>query len=418
MKKKLFTIFLILISYMLINFICVSEVLAVNENVNTPSESSKTEQTDEKKDNSNEKNNVENNNTNEGKKDDTSKSTEEKSENKKETTTTKKNTTKKSSEARLNDLGIKPKDYDFSGFKKDTMSYKTTVPNDIKEVTIYATAVDSKAKIKGNGKIALKEGENEAKITVTAEDGKTTKTYTIKITREIAKQEEKVEEQEEKVAENTEEKELGLTRLTIKDIEISPKFDTNVYEYKAELSKDLSELEINAEANNAEATVEIIGNKDLQQGENIITILLSNAQKEEYATYQIIINKEVKEETVAGVSWKDPSTWGLKEKTIVGIACAIAIIIVIFIIIKVRKAKEMEEDLDLPGAEELDRALIEHQELNEDTEEEKPRRIKSSNFIEDIYSSNIEKKSEMEKSDIEKAQEYFEEQSRRRGRHF
>lgn len=413
MKKKLLTIFLIIISYMLINFICVNEIFAVNENGNTPSDSTTTGQTDEK-------NNTETNNTNENKKDDTSKNTEDKNEsnNKKDITTTKKNTTtQKSSEARLNDLGIRPKNYDFAGFKKDTMSYKTTVPNDVKEVTIYATAVDAKAKIKGAGKVSLKEGENEAKVVVTAEDGKTTKTYTIKITREVAKQEEKVEEQKEVVAENEEEKELGLTKLTVSGIELSPKFDTAIYEYKAELSKDLSELDINAEANNTEATVEIIGNKNLQPGENIITILLSNANKEEFATYQIIVNKEVKEETVAGVSWKDPSTWGLKEKIIVGIIGAIILLIIILIIVKVKKAREEDDDLDLPGAEELDRALTEHQELNEDVEEEKPRR-KSSNFIEDIYSSNMNRKSEEEKSDIEKAQEYFEEHSRRRGRHF
>ena len=297
------------------------------------------------------------------------------------------------------------------------MSYKTTVPNDVKEITIYATAVDAKAKIKGDGKVSLKEGKNEAKVVVKAEDGKTMKTYTIEITREVAKQEEKVEEQKEVVAENEEEKELGLTKLTVSGIELSPKFDTAIYEYKAELSKDLSELDINAEANNTEATVEIIGNKNLQPGENIITILLSNANKEEFATYQIIVNKEVKEETVAGVSWKDPSTWGLKEKIIVGIIGAIILLIIILIIVKVKKAREEDDDLDLPGAEELDRALTEHQELNEDVEEEKPRR-KSSNFIEDIYSSNMNRKSEEEKSDIEKAQEYFEEHSRRRGRHF
>lgn len=413
MKKKLLTIFLIIISYMLINFICVNEIFAVNENGNTPSDSTTTGQTDEK-------NNTETDNTNENKKDDTSKNTKDKNEsnNKKDITTTKKNTTtQKSSEARLNDLGIRPKNYDFAGFKKDTMSYKTTVPNDVKEVTIYATAVDAKAKIKGAGKVSLKEGKNEAKVVVKAEDGKTTKTYTIEITREVAKQEEKVEEQKEVVAENEEEKELGLTKLTVSGIELSPKFDTAIYEYKAELSKDLSELDINAEANNTEATVEIIGNKNLQPGENIITILLSNANKEEFATYQIIVNKEVKEETVAGVSWKDPSTWGLKEKIIVGIIGAIILLIIILIIVKVKKAREEDDDLDLPGAEELDRALTEHQELNEDVEEEKPRR-KSSNFIEDIYSSNMNRKSEEEKSDIEKAQEYFEEHSRRRGRHF
>ena len=88
MKKKLLTIFLIIISYMLINFICVNEIFAVNENGNTPSDSTTTGQTDEK-------NNTETDKTNENKKDDTSKNTKDKNEsnNKKDITTTKKNTT-------------------------------------------------------------------------------------------------------------------------------------------------------------------------------------------------------------------------------------------------------------------------------------------------------------------------------------
>ena len=94
------------------------------------------------------------------------------------------NSTTKSSEARLRDLGLNPKQYDFKGFKPDTYQYNVEVPNEAEKVYIYATTKDSNAKVKsGDGNIALNEGENKVEIVVVAEDGKTKKTYTLNITR-------------------------------------------------------------------------------------------------------------------------------------------------------------------------------------------------------------------------------------------
>ena len=97
-------------------------------------------------------------------------------------------TTTKSSEARLRDFGIRPKEYDFTGFKSNTYEYSVEVPNDVTEVTVYAVPRDDKATATGAGKISLKEGENTAKVVVTAEDGKTTKEYTLTITRTPSEQ--------------------------------------------------------------------------------------------------------------------------------------------------------------------------------------------------------------------------------------
>ncbi|MDL2274064.1 cadherin-like beta sandwich domain-containing protein, partial [Oscillospiraceae bacterium OttesenSCG-928-G22] len=70
-------------------------------------------------------------------------------------------------------------------FSADTTSYTATVPNSVSSVTIGATAKDSKASISGDtGAKSLSVGQNTFKIVVTAEDGTTTKTYTVVITRE------------------------------------------------------------------------------------------------------------------------------------------------------------------------------------------------------------------------------------------
>ena len=323
-----------------------------------------------------------------------------------------------SSEARLSNLGIKPDEYDFSGFKRDTLSYSVEVPNELTEVEVYAETVSSKAKVTGTGKVSLQEGKNTVNVEVTAEDG-TKKTYTLEITRKEATA------TEEPTEEETVKEKLGLSTLTIEGQEISPSFKTSIYEYTLGLKEDLTSLEIKAISNDKDATVEIIGNEDLQQGENIITILVTNSKTEETATYQIIVNKNVVE-AVAKTSWLKPSTWGKEEKMISIIVIVLVLLIIVAIIMKIKLAKEddFDEDIDLPGGEELDKALAEHQELAEEDE---------TNYIEAIANKrqsdqtmtakddveNVEETPEVEeKSDIEKAQEYFEEYSKRRGKHF
>ena len=193
---------------------------------------------------------------------------------------------------------------------------------------------------------------------------------------------------------------FGLSKLEIKNQTLSPKFDVETYEYTIGLKEDISSLEIEAVANNENATVEIIGNENLQDGENVITILVTNAETEEVATYQIIVNKNTQTEGVAKVNWLQPSTWGTREKIIAGTIGALILIIIVLIIVKIRLARKEDDDLDLPGADELDRALTEHQELTENEEME------------------AREQEEKSKTDIEKAQEYFEQYSKRRGKHF
>ena len=301
-------------------------------------------------------------------------------------------------EARLKNLGIRPTEYDFSGFKRDNTSYTVEVPNELTEVEVYAEAVNPDAKITGTGKVTLQEGENTVNIEVTAPDGTTKKTYTLIITRTANATEELEEPTDD------EEKVFGLSQLLVKGQNLSPKFSEDVYEYTIGLTEDLSSLDIEALASDENATIEIAGNENLQNGENIITILVSNAETGENATYQIIVNKNVQDEAVVGkVEWLKPSTWGLREKIIVGVIIVLVIIIIVAIVIKVRLSRRDDDDMDLPGGEELDRALSEHQEIEDEVSEAE---------------KDISETEENVKSDAEIAQEYFESYSKRRGKHF
>lgn len=302
-------------------------------------------------------------------------------------------------EARLKNLGIRPTEYDFSGFKRDNTSYTVEVPNELTEVEVYAEAVNPDAKITGTGKLTLQEGENTVNVEVTAPDGTTKKTYTLVITRIASTATEEPEEPTD-----DEEKVFGLSQLLVKGQNLSPKFSEDVYEYTIGLTEDLSSLDIEALASDENATIEIAGNENLQNGENIITILVSNAETGENATYQIIVNKNVQDEAVVGkVEWLKPSTWGLREKIIVGVIIVLVIIIIVAIVIKVRLSRRDDDDMDLPGGEELDRALSEHQEIEDEVSEAE---------------KDISETEENVKSDAEIAQEYFESYSKRRGKHF
>ncbi len=56
-------------------------------------------------------------------------------------------------------------------FNKFTAEYDTIVENDVSEITISATAIDSKAVITGAGKQSLKVGQNKLTVSVKAENG-------------------------------------------------------------------------------------------------------------------------------------------------------------------------------------------------------------------------------------------------------
>lgn len=314
--------------------------------------------------------------------------------------------TQNASDATLKNLGINPKEYDFSGFKKDQTEYSAEVPNEIKTVEIYAEATDSKAQITGTGEIELNEGANEAKVEVVAQDG-TKKTYTITITR-------KASEVATTSLDNTK---FGLSDLTIAGQTISPAFKNDVYSYTVGVKEDLASLDIKAIATDSDAKIEIVGNENLQQGENTITIIVKNEKTNQTATYQITVNKNVVSEAKQR-SFFNPSTWG-KEMIIKSIIVAVLVLLIIIaVVLKVKISKEAkmengqdnDENIGFPGADELDKAIAEHQELTENNGENEENKTK--NYVEnDAKTEEKMKEIDVEKNDANAS-------GRRKGKHF
>lgn len=283
----------------------------------------------------------------------------------------------KSNVATLANLGIKGQ-YDFTGFRAAKTSYSVTVPNEAESVEIYASKGQSGQKITGTGVKQLKEGTNTVNVVVTAEDGTTTKTYTISIERKSAETTDNTEEKEEETS--TEEQEsFGLKELKIEGIEITPEFKTDIYEYSAELKEDKTSLELTTLPTVENAEIEVTGNEDLKDGENIITVIVKEKDTDKTATYQITVNKISNEQNITDTTINKMQ---LSQKKIIvicaGLAVILLIIIILIVIIKKRKSANNSEEYYYSELYSNDDKEEDLQEQIEEDYEEQPKKKKRS----------------------------------------
>ena len=267
------------------------------------------------------------------------------------------NENKKSSNANLKNLGIRPND--FSGFKSGKTEYNVTVPNDVKSVELYAIKDYDKAKLTGTGTKTLQEGVNKLSVTVTAEDG-TQKIYTVNVTREAKKEidEQEDEELKNEIEKNTIEENIesisfsdeqignGLVELEISEVEINPNFKTDVYEYTAEYIGEATKLNIKTKASDESYSIEIIGNSNLIEGENLVTILVSDEDGKNVATYQVNINKSLVD--VEALAKEIKIQEQKKKNIILGGAIAVLVIIIIIIVIMAKSKRKTKYNYSIP----------------------------------------------------------------------
>lgn len=316
------------------------------------------------------------------------------------TSSTNNKVVEKSSNANLSNLGIRP--HDFTGFRYGTTFYEVAVPEDTQEVEVYASAQDEKATITGTGKKSLEKGENKIQVVVTAEDG-TTKTYTINIIREV--QQENYEETEQI---RNQESGSGLSELKINDLSLSPEFKTNVYEYTVKYIGEEVKLKIEAKPTEEDYIVEIIGNDNLQEGENYITILVSEENGDNVATYQITVNKSlVDEEAIA----KEEQLKANEQKIIIGIAIVVVVVIIV-IIVMVKRKKRMKLEEEFSGRNPYDRIYEEEDFDEEEAEEKVPRALRGRRFYEEELEDEILEEEEQKEIENDELEENFDQMSK------
>lgn len=224
----------------------------------------------------------------------------------------------KASDKALKTLEITPEGLD-PEFDPETTSYTLNVGADVEKLEIKAAPNDEKATVEITGNESLVVGDNAVKITVTAQDG-TTRIYTINV----------------KKGEATT---LGLSSLKINGYTLSPKFSSNVYEYKINvLDPNITKLDVSAIANFENAKVEVTGNTNLVKGENTITITVTSEDGKEKVIYQILVNKD--SDATATTNKKDMIIYG---GIVVGV---ILIFVIIIIVVKSRKKKKQPTNND------------------------------------------------------------------------
>ena len=196
-----------------------------------------------------------------------------------------------SSDATLSDLAIS------SGtltpvFASGTTSYTDSVANSVSSVTVTPTANESHATIEVNGTavagggasgdIGLSVGTNTITILVTAEDGTTTDTYTVTVTRPPLSSD------------------ATLSGLNISSGTLTPAFASGTTSYTDSVANSVSSVTVTPTANESHATIEVNGTAvasggasgdiGLRVGDNAITILVT-AQDGTTDTYTVTVTR-------------------------------------------------------------------------------------------------------------------------------
>lgn len=217
-------------------------------------------------------------------------------------------------------------DYQISPeFNKNTRNYYVAIPTTISSVEVNAQAESAKATVKITGNTQLTKTENTIQIVVTSAKGRK-KTYKIIVTKQ---------------KENT----LKLQSLEIKGATFSPAFDSSKYYYTAEMkiNNDSKDITVEAVANNANAKIEVIGNKGIQAGENLVSVIVSNSR--ETTVYEILINATVEKTIISNVENNDKIQqvkngvleFFKDENKVIALLVAVAVILIIIIICIIKK---------------------------------------------------------------------------------
>ncbi len=219
------------------------------------------------------------------------------------------------------------------------------VDNDVTNAKISVTTSNGESYTinKGNN-VKLEEGTNTVKITLASGN-----VYTVNIRRAAKEDDTPNIIDEPKPEEKILLKSLKLQGVNLEEEKVelsySPEFSSEVYEYSVNVANDITKIDVEAIASKEDYTVEITGNEELKEGENIITILVKAKDSDKVTTYKI---KVIKEEAVEAVATLDetPNTGEeLKDNNIIKIVIVtftalVAIAGIVFAVIEYNYSKK------------------------------------------------------------------------------
>ena len=176
---------------------------------------------------------------------------------------------------RLNVEGIVP------DFETDIYDYSLTLPEqlkEIKDIEVQTIAENENAKIEVSGNKNLKDGLNIINVVVTNQ-GKSQE-YKIKVTK----------------TQNLEMANTNLENLAIEYAILSPEFNEQITRYNTQVANEINQLNILAIPENEQGKVEILGNNNLNEGNNKIEIKVTAPNGFTQRIYEINVYRRNKQE--------------------------------------------------------------------------------------------------------------------------
>ena len=154
------------------------------------------------------------------------------------------------------------------GFNKEKFEYNIKVSRETDSIDVSAILDDEKATLTTDlsNKFSLNLGANKINIVVTAENGDTS-TYVLNVERE-------------------KNNDATLDSITVSEGILTPAFNKNTLNYTVNVDNDVTSIEILATATDSNATVTGTGTKQLNTGDNIVTIKVTSESGSEN-TYTI-----------------------------------------------------------------------------------------------------------------------------------
>ena len=171
-----------------------------------------------------------------------------------------------SSNSYLKDISIDGNTID--GFNKEKFEYNIKVSRETDSIDVSAILDDEKATLTTDlsNKFSLNLGANKINIVVTAENGDTS-TYVLNVERE-------------------KNNDATLDSITVSEGILTPTFNKNTLNYTVNVDNDVTSIEILATATDSNATVTGTETKQLNTGDNIVTIKVTSESGSEN-TYTI-----------------------------------------------------------------------------------------------------------------------------------
>lgn len=233
----------------------------------------------------------------------------------------------------LNQEGLTP------NFDKSNLNYYIFLKNSINEIGINAIPEDSTSKVEIKGNKNLVTGDNKVEIVVTAKNNET-KTYTINVTK----------------TNDFVKSDSYLQTIILENIQLTPEFKPYIFEYNGgTVASDIDKILTFAAASQEGAKVEVLGNENLHEGENYITIKVTSEDTLTNKEYKIKITKltnkktedlqrqsienSIKDNSIATDNTSINNNFKMSNEKIIIIVLILIIIILLILLFKNKRKK-------------------------------------------------------------------------------